>query len=396
MSSRSSPAGVTTCRCRAVEPAARRPRARARRAGASIAERDDSSGEAPRRAPSRADRRRWRRARRPGRAPSRISALASAIASARLEEPEVRVADVGPDADVRLGDADERADFARVIHPELDDRHVRPVPQLQQRQRQTDVVVQVAPCSGRPDSARDRSSAVISFVVVLPALPVIATTRAPRSAPDVARELLQRPVVSSTTMTSAGRCRSVTADASCTMHARGTARERRRRRTRGRRTARRESRRTNRRRQRPRVDRDARRCGWPALAARQAGRQSRLRPRRRRSSAQRVHTPVTTPDCRSRRRASASRATLDVVERQHSIRRSPGTSRAPCRRSAPDRPGAPRAPPARSPPGDRRWRDTAWFAGRHRAAASGPPACTMPRLISSMIAPDPPIAGCRT
>jgi hypothetical protein len=44
----------------------------------------------------------------------------------------VGVADVGPDADVRLGDGDERADFACVIHPQLDDRHVRHVPQIEE------------------------------------------------------------------------------------------------------------------------------------------------------------------------------------------------------------------------------------------------------------------------
>ena len=61
----------------------------------------------------------------------------------RGEEPEVRVADVGPHADVRLGDADQRADFAGVIHAQLDDRDVRLVPQLEQRERQADVVVEI-------------------------------------------------------------------------------------------------------------------------------------------------------------------------------------------------------------------------------------------------------------
>ena len=74
---------------------------------------------------------------------SRISALASAMASADAKKPEVRVADVGPDAHVGLGDADQRADFTSVIHAELDHGDVRPRPQLEQRQRQADVVVQV-------------------------------------------------------------------------------------------------------------------------------------------------------------------------------------------------------------------------------------------------------------
>ena len=43
---------------------------------------------------------------------------------ARREEAQVGVADVGPDADFRLGDAHERADLARVIHPQLEHRHV--------------------------------------------------------------------------------------------------------------------------------------------------------------------------------------------------------------------------------------------------------------------------------
>ena len=52
-------------------------------------------------------------------------------------------------------------------------------PQLEQRERQADVVVQVAPCSETRVYRADRNSAVTSFVVVLPALPVIATTFAP-------------------------------------------------------------------------------------------------------------------------------------------------------------------------------------------------------------------------
>ncbi len=51
---------------------------------------------------------------------------------ARSEVADVRVADVGPHADVWLGDADERADLALVIHAELDDGEVRPVDELEQ------------------------------------------------------------------------------------------------------------------------------------------------------------------------------------------------------------------------------------------------------------------------
>ncbi len=60
------------------------------------------------------------------------------------EKADVRLADVRPHAVFRLGNADERPDFARVIHTQLDDRHIRPAPQFDQRQRQPDVIVEVA------------------------------------------------------------------------------------------------------------------------------------------------------------------------------------------------------------------------------------------------------------
>ena len=59
------------------------------------------------------------------------------------KEPHVRIADIGPDADVRPGDADERANLARVVHAQLDDSHVRPRRQPDERQRQPDVVVEI-------------------------------------------------------------------------------------------------------------------------------------------------------------------------------------------------------------------------------------------------------------
>ena len=71
----------------------------------------------------------------PGAAPSKISALASAMASTEAKEAEVRFADVRPHTDIRFGDPDERADFSRVIHAQLDDRDLRPVSQFHQRQR---------------------------------------------------------------------------------------------------------------------------------------------------------------------------------------------------------------------------------------------------------------------
>ncbi len=59
------------------------------------------------------------------------------------EESDVRVSDIGPHADVRLGNFDEPSDFSRVIHAQLHHRDVRPRRQLEQRERQADVVVQV-------------------------------------------------------------------------------------------------------------------------------------------------------------------------------------------------------------------------------------------------------------
>ena len=43
-----------------------------------------------------------------------------------------------------FGDCDERADLAGVVHAELDDRDLGTVAQLDERQRQADVVVQIA------------------------------------------------------------------------------------------------------------------------------------------------------------------------------------------------------------------------------------------------------------
>ena len=61
----------------------------------------------------------------------------------RREEAEVRLAHVRPDAHVRLGNPHERADLPRVVHSELDDGNLRPLPQLHERERQPDVIVEV-------------------------------------------------------------------------------------------------------------------------------------------------------------------------------------------------------------------------------------------------------------
>ena len=96
----------------------------------------------------------------------------------RFEEPHVRVADVGPHAcsgsampiSVRIS--------PRMIHAELDDSDLRPRPQLEERERKADMVVEVALVRNTRYLA-PRNSAVISLVVVFPALPVIATTFVP-------------------------------------------------------------------------------------------------------------------------------------------------------------------------------------------------------------------------
>ena len=61
----------------------------------------------------------------------------------RREEAEVRLADVRPHTDIGLGDAHQRADLPGVVHAQLDDRNLRLPPQLDERRRQPDVVVEV-------------------------------------------------------------------------------------------------------------------------------------------------------------------------------------------------------------------------------------------------------------
>ncbi len=68
--------------------------------------------------------------------------LGNAVGAA--EVADVRVAHVGPHAHVRLGHADQHADFPRVVHAELHHRDVRAMPKLEQRERQSEVVVEVA------------------------------------------------------------------------------------------------------------------------------------------------------------------------------------------------------------------------------------------------------------
>ena len=143
-----------------------------------------------------------------GRASSVISALASAIASARSEESHVRVADVGPHADLRLRDANQRANLPWMVHPKLDDRDVRPVAQLQQRQRQADVVVQVPLV---PEHAVSRGQELRGDLLGRRLAGAAGDRRDARARPppDVAGDLLQRTcrVLDLDDERQAGRCR---------------------------------------------------------------------------------------------------------------------------------------------------------------------------------------------
>ena len=69
---------------------------------------------------------------------------------------QMRFADVGPHPDLRLRDADERADFSGMIHAEFDHRHLRSRPQLEERERQADVVVEVPRVAKYPISRRKK------------------------------------------------------------------------------------------------------------------------------------------------------------------------------------------------------------------------------------------------
>ena len=65
------------------------------------------------------------------------------MASSDAKNSEMGLADVRPHPYIRLSDANQRADFPGMIHPQLDDGDLRPLPQLDERQRQPDVVVEI-------------------------------------------------------------------------------------------------------------------------------------------------------------------------------------------------------------------------------------------------------------
>ena len=192
------------------------------------------------------------------------------------------------------------------------------------------------------DIARPGTPRSSSFVVVLPALPVIATTFAPERRRTSRAPVLQRRVVSSTSIRSGAgpACPASGKPASARHHRAG--------RTRGQRgghevvpvepiAAHRDEEIPGC--SDPRVDRpplDALR----RVAARPPGRRSRRRSRRRSArigSTRPGHPRAAAPARRAPRAPPRRRRTAA------SDRRSPGTSRVPCRRSAPDRRAWPRA-----------------------------------------------------
>ena len=68
----------------------------------------------------------------------------------RREKPEVCFTDVRPHPQVRPGDAHQRADLSSVIHAQFDNGDLRPLSQLDERQRQPDVVVEVPAVADHP------------------------------------------------------------------------------------------------------------------------------------------------------------------------------------------------------------------------------------------------------
>ena len=111
----------------------------------------------------------------------------------RREEPQVRVADVRPDAHVRLGDADQRADFPGVIHAELDHRHVRPATAARAARAAGRCDCSGSPCSETPRYRADRNSAVSFLRRRLARAAGDRHDPRARSPPHVARDVLQRP-----------------------------------------------------------------------------------------------------------------------------------------------------------------------------------------------------------
>ncbi len=108
--------------------------------------------------------------------PEKISALASAIASIEPRFFDVNRRDRGDQRDLRLDEADERRDLARVVHADLEHGEFGVARQSGERERHTPMIV-VGRGRGvrRPDF--DSASRSISLAVVLPTEPVTAAMR---------------------------------------------------------------------------------------------------------------------------------------------------------------------------------------------------------------------------
>ncbi len=120
------------------------------------------------------------------------SRFAAAIPSIESKYFDMCVADVRDDSDLRARNPGQIPNLACVIHPELQHRNIGLLRNAQQRKRQPKMIVEIA---GRlPYLKRTLSrSAMMSLVLVLPALPVTAISgfrqqsRAPH-APDSAAQ----------------------------------------------------------------------------------------------------------------------------------------------------------------------------------------------------------------
>ena len=291
----------------------------------------------------------------------------------RREEAHVGVAHVGPHADVGLGNAHERADLPGVIHPQFHHRHVRPARQLQQRERQADVVVQVPLVLHHPEPRGQQGRNRFLGRGLARASRDRHHLRA-RRLPHRVRQVLQRrqrvgdadrlrrharprdarPAQACSTTTPAAPSASASA-ANVWPSNRGPAAPRTRRRppSTGCRSRRREP---------ASATPPARQPSSPATAP-------AIQPS---VSATALTRPPTSADARSALRAPPPRRRTE-----RSCRRSPGTSRAPCRRPAPRRPRRPPRRPDESPRADRR-SSAPW----HCSAALP---VRLPRITSSMI-----------
>jgi hypothetical protein len=110
----------------------------------------------------------------------------------RCEVLEVRFTHVGPHAHVRLGNLDQRSDFPGRAHPQFHHGHVGRVHHLQQRERDPDVVVQVAPVPEGAESQRQERGRHF-FRRRLPRRARDRNDAGARLAPHLVRDPLQAP-----------------------------------------------------------------------------------------------------------------------------------------------------------------------------------------------------------